>query len=342
VGRLDEEINARLQSSPVHVLIDLRAVDYISSTGWGLIAKYYDQVKGWGGTIALCGMNQDLFEIFSFLEFQSFIPTYMTREVAIASIEAQGAVIDTPRDAPPVEPTPAGAEDAPRDDMSDGDVDDVLTEPPLADETMRSRDARETVDEILGDVETAEQTPGEDVHEPPESPSPVDDLFEEPDTEMIPESQEMPASDWADTPAPATDDEPVAWDVEDVPAEPTQAPEGAAWSDDRDTEDVPAPMEPETQVEEPDDIPAEAPAELPVDRWGDEEVGDGVFVDFADESHRVDVDSATDDENLSEDEKLRDMGWSQYGQRLRKIVNREKSRRPKPRYDDDYNDDDDS
>ncbi|UCH84874.1 MAG: anti-sigma factor antagonist, partial [Candidatus Latescibacterota bacterium] len=94
VSRLDDEIKSKFESKPRFVLFDLRAVDYISSTGWGLVAKYYDQVNGWGGVVALCGMNQDLFEIFSFLEFHSFIQTYMTRDDALAAYETQRVVID--------------------------------------------------------------------------------------------------------------------------------------------------------------------------------------------------------------------------------------------------------
>lgn len=83
VERLDRELDGRLESRPVYVVLDLGAVDYISSTGWGLVAKYQERLYAWGGAMALCGMSPDLHEIFGYLELNAIIRAYATLEDAL-------------------------------------------------------------------------------------------------------------------------------------------------------------------------------------------------------------------------------------------------------------------
>jgi hypothetical protein len=94
---------------PIWVVLDLGGVTYISSTGWGLMAKYQEQLRAWGGAMALCAMGPDLHEIFGYLELHRIIKTYATFEEAMEAI-ARGET-STPvmgKAAPPVEeqPTP--------------------------------------------------------------------------------------------------------------------------------------------------------------------------------------------------------------------------------------------
>ena len=90
VERLDGEIAARLDSKPVFVLLDLGGVDYISSTGWGLIAKYHDEIRRWGGVMALCRMRPELYEIFGLLELESIIKAYVTQDDALKAFRGRG------------------------------------------------------------------------------------------------------------------------------------------------------------------------------------------------------------------------------------------------------------
>ena len=48
VDGIDRDIKTRLDTKPLYVVFDFSAVEYISSTGWGLFAKYHNYVQGLG------------------------------------------------------------------------------------------------------------------------------------------------------------------------------------------------------------------------------------------------------------------------------------------------------
>jgi anti-anti-sigma factor len=88
VDDIDAEIESKLASRPQLIVFDLGGVEYVSSVGWGIFAKYYERSSEWGGKIAVCEMNHDLQAIFSCLEFRSFIPAFATVEGALSGIES--------------------------------------------------------------------------------------------------------------------------------------------------------------------------------------------------------------------------------------------------------------
>jgi anti-anti-sigma factor len=136
VEKLDREMEARLESKPVFVLLDLGGVDYISSTGWGLIAKYRNDVRKWGGSMTLCRMRPELHEIFSLLELNSIIEVYATVEEALEAFrDSDGHTAmrrpgkDGRAGVPPVEAKPPAG--VPSDDGSlaaaeDAGIDEIL------------------------------------------------------------------------------------------------------------------------------------------------------------------------------------------------------------------------
>ncbi|UCH85325.1 MAG: hypothetical protein JSW50_06455, partial [Candidatus Latescibacterota bacterium] len=210
-------------------------------------------------------------------------------------------------------------------------------------ETVRHEMPTDAVDEVLGiDAEmdldrTEESEPvgsddgffGETIEDAFAEDEPVGGAMSWADDggSAAEEGREATVWDEADTAVPVDrDSEPVGWPDHDLEAEP--ADELAT------SEDTAAPVE--SPAEPSEDRVEPAPVQPPksVDHWGEEEVGDGVFVDFSAGSQRVDVGSAVDDDRLTEDERLRDLGWSQYGKRLRKIVDREKARRRRKKDDD--------
>lgn len=83
VEEIDDEVASQLAAHPGFVLFDLADVDYVSSTGWGVFAKYHELVSRWGGRIAICEMSPELNDIFRCLEFHSFIPSFATRDEAL-------------------------------------------------------------------------------------------------------------------------------------------------------------------------------------------------------------------------------------------------------------------
>lgn len=98
VEEIDRAVMERLEKKPRVIIFDLGDVDYVSSTGWGIFAKYFEHVSGWGGKVVVCEMAPDLYEIFSCLEFHSFIPSYARRDEALrAHGQAAGDVATSDR-----------------------------------------------------------------------------------------------------------------------------------------------------------------------------------------------------------------------------------------------------
>jgi anti-anti-sigma factor len=128
VSEIDEEIEVRLEAHPACLVVDVTDVDYVSSTGWGIFAKYHQTVSAWGGRVVLCGMRRELYDIFLCLEFHSFIPSFATREDALKTLPA-GDRQSPPMAAVPSPHAPEGTrppQGLPRTTHDDADVDGVV------------------------------------------------------------------------------------------------------------------------------------------------------------------------------------------------------------------------
>jgi anti-sigma B factor antagonist len=84
--RLEEYVNGERSN----LIIDLSQVIYISSSGWGIIVKYMQDLNRRGLTMALAGMNPVIFRIFRDLGFEPLIPHYLTVERAEEGMAAPG------------------------------------------------------------------------------------------------------------------------------------------------------------------------------------------------------------------------------------------------------------
>ncbi|MEJ2722538.1 MAG: hypothetical protein P8181_15580, partial [bacterium] len=244
---------------------------------------------------------------------------------------------------------PAGYGGAPADTAeveTDPSFDDyVVDDEPPADTAAGDRidklEPADSVEDILADAGDVDGT-----HHAVKDPGRVEDagagLFEEIHDEMAPGDETTAGEEWdvererlesheESTARDAADgsaaDEPSGWESEEWGPAPPRPGESRTGPNGPDGPDEP--IEPSRAIH-----PTE-PVETPDDHWDEEPAGDEVFVDLSRDSRRVDVNSAVDDDRLFEDDNLRDLGWSQYGQRLRKIVNRERARKPKRADDDD-------
>jgi anti-sigma B factor antagonist len=85
-----EEFESRLErcvaEHPTHFVLDLSDTIYISSSGWGIVIKYMQQLGDSGGRLALAGMNSIILKIFRDLGFEPLIPQYSTLERALAEL----------------------------------------------------------------------------------------------------------------------------------------------------------------------------------------------------------------------------------------------------------------
>ena len=268
VERLDGELEPRLRSKPILVLLDLGGVDYVSSTGWGLLAKIHQELQTWGGAMALCRMNPDLYEIFGYLQLRSIINTYPTQEAALSAFEGRGVGV------------PSGKIEtiAPADDdewMAAAGLEETRgggSEPRAPDRASQTID-HASVDEVLGEPAAEE---------------------------ISAESEEVRASNWEDASrevAPASEPDRSGWKSPDLDA-------------------VDSPESRETPQE-----PAGEKAEEAEEAGRVEE---NVFAEFSSDSQRISVDSAVNDDRLETDERLREIGWEQYGQRLKSARKRKK------------------
>ena len=261
VERLDRELEPRLSSKPVFVLFDLGGVDYVSSTGWGLVAKVHQELQTWGGALALCRMNPDLYEIFGYLELQSIIRTYPTQEAALNAFQRRAAG------------APSGGIEAAPVDGEDGI--------PAVD-TEEFREAESQLFELDSPSQTGDHAS-------------VDEVLGGPAVEETqPASEEVRAS---------------AWENASRDIAPTNETDRTVWKS-RDLDSVGAPDERGT------------PAARESEEAGEAE--QDAFVDFPADRRRIDVDSAVTDDRLATDERLREIGWEQYGHRLKTAKKRRK------------------
>ncbi len=92
-GRLDGtttgQIEARLQSSvdtsPV-VIIDLAALDYISSAGLRVLLSAAKKAKATGHSLVLAGPQESVAKVFEMTGFADFCPIYQSRANALEKI----------------------------------------------------------------------------------------------------------------------------------------------------------------------------------------------------------------------------------------------------------------
>lgn len=69
VERVEKEILKHVMNEHIYIVINCRDLNYISSAGMGIIMSYLDEVREKGGDIKLCGVSEQLYEIFDLVDF---------------------------------------------------------------------------------------------------------------------------------------------------------------------------------------------------------------------------------------------------------------------------------
>jgi anti-anti-sigma factor len=306
VDSLEKSIETRLSDQPKNLLFDLRAVEYISSSGWGLFSKYQEICSAWGGRVLLCSLSEDLYEIYRYLEFHALIPVFASKEEALAHITGVGVDEAPPATTPEISTADAEpAMEVERTDTEDLDVEDAIPIDDILDAPIESGDAstgEATVEAGISEEEVPYEEPFEEepaVEEPIDGEPAVEDepAVEEP-------FEEEPAVEEPIDGEPAVEDEPAVEEpFEEEPVVEEPVAEDPVSADPRDEEIAPE--------ESPDEeVPAEEPSldETPPQR----------DYRFVDKPGSLDVDSAVSDKNISEDADLRRLGWAKYGEQLRR------------------------
>ncbi|RMF59836.1 MAG: anti-sigma factor antagonist [Calditrichaeota bacterium] len=84
---LDRAISSVLKTDCFRIIVDLKEVDYICSSGWGVFLGSIKQVRENGGDLKLAHMKPDVYEVYRVLEFFWFLKSYETIEAAAADFD---------------------------------------------------------------------------------------------------------------------------------------------------------------------------------------------------------------------------------------------------------------
>lgn len=99
---LERRLQALLREKRFHIVVDLSAVEYISSAGWGIFISEIREIREQAGDLKLAGMIADVREVFDLLEFENILQSYPDADLAVASY---GAIVPANQPASGVEGT---------------------------------------------------------------------------------------------------------------------------------------------------------------------------------------------------------------------------------------------
>jgi anti-anti-sigma factor len=93
VGRVDSSVSQLLEQKVLEVMsrehrvvVDLRDVNYISSAGLRVFVIFAKHARSKNQTIALCGMQEDVAEVFQITGLLELFASYDTVEAAVAAL----------------------------------------------------------------------------------------------------------------------------------------------------------------------------------------------------------------------------------------------------------------
>lgn len=81
---LDRKIGEIIQDGCIHLVIDCKKLDYITSAGLRIMIKTAKALKGKSGSLVLCEMADYVREVFEIAGFDKFLPIVSTLDEALA------------------------------------------------------------------------------------------------------------------------------------------------------------------------------------------------------------------------------------------------------------------
>jgi anti-anti-sigma factor len=79
----EKELLWLLKNKKFKLIVDLREVQYIASTGWGIFVSQIKRIRNQKGDLILSGMNPAVKEVFELLEFNRIMKSYPNVESAV-------------------------------------------------------------------------------------------------------------------------------------------------------------------------------------------------------------------------------------------------------------------
>lgn len=79
----ERELMAQIEQGATTVLLDFASVNYISSAGLRVILLAGKRLKASGGSLGLCGLNDDCREVFRISGFDALFPLHASVDEAL-------------------------------------------------------------------------------------------------------------------------------------------------------------------------------------------------------------------------------------------------------------------
>ncbi|MGD8414848.1 MAG: STAS domain-containing protein [Candidatus Latescibacterota bacterium] len=80
---LEETLARIINEKCYRIVVDLQAVKYISSAGWGIFISEIKRIRRNGGDIKLASMTPEVREVFELLEFNSILKPFNDTDSAV-------------------------------------------------------------------------------------------------------------------------------------------------------------------------------------------------------------------------------------------------------------------
>lgn len=88
---LEETLERIINDKCYRIVVDLGAVKYISSAGWGIFISEIKRIRRNGGDIKLAAMTPEVREVFELLEFNSILKPFVDKDAAVRDFAVSGS-----------------------------------------------------------------------------------------------------------------------------------------------------------------------------------------------------------------------------------------------------------
>ncbi len=85
------EIKTLINEGHVDIVLDMEKVEYINSTGLGILISGYTTIKKNGGELRICGVRERVENLLNITHLKLLFQTYESRDKAVASFRTQPA-----------------------------------------------------------------------------------------------------------------------------------------------------------------------------------------------------------------------------------------------------------
>jgi len=89
VERFEKEILKLMGNNLVHIVVNCKELNYISSAGMGIIMGYLDEIREKGGDIKLCCVSERVYEIFDLVGFTEIYEFIEDEQAALDKFKPQ-------------------------------------------------------------------------------------------------------------------------------------------------------------------------------------------------------------------------------------------------------------